>query len=121
MPRPSSPTAANSAWGPRSESRPASCTRAVPWAPSSSPATNTSCAAAARCDRESETGRLVQHRALRDLSQLAHAGLHPHRGLGRVVLQLRIVAMQAIIHLGLQILLMPIHLHLQIFAIELAP
>src|SRR6185437_12317558 len=40
--------AASSAWVPRSASRPASCRRAARSAPSSSPATNTSCAAAAR-------------------------------------------------------------------------
>src|SRR5690606_1315643 len=49
-PRRSSPRVANSAWAPRSASRPIASTRAGPWASSSSPVTSTWFAGAGRCE-----------------------------------------------------------------------
>ena len=49
MPRPSSPTAASSAWAPKSVSRPDGCMRAVRSASNSSPRTSTWCAVPDRC------------------------------------------------------------------------
>ena len=55
-PRPSSPTAANSASAPRSASPPAGCMRAARSASSSSPASSIACAARGRSGREPRSG-----------------------------------------------------------------
>src|SRR3954464_5235166 len=107
--------AASSAWGRRSASPPASSPPVAPSAPSSSPATNTSSAARARFVPE----LLRQQRPLGDLAQFAETRLHHGGGLGSEILQLLVAAVEPIVDLGLQRLLMAVHLHLEIVPVEI--
>src|SRR5688500_14282631 len=52
MPRRALPTATNTAWVPRSASRPTSCTRAGRWVWKASPPRNSSCWATAKCEAD---------------------------------------------------------------------
>ena len=79
--RRSSPMAASSAWARRSASARASCMRAGPWASSSSPSSNMSCAATARRGREEKS----PYKDRLDSRAGAGGARIAHRPLGRLV------------------------------------